>query len=258
MKSTKSLIFAALLAFAAQSCTSNPEEQGAVTAILNQIVIEYDANGVWTGVTNANSAINYGDMTFSHNYFANWNTWNGFVASRNSDTADYSDGNWLDHQFTAITGGGISGFGTPYMVAYWNSSEVLDDAITVKPSCSVTYGSEGTTFHPLSAFVTNTTYAYYAMAEGTAWSKKFGQGDYLKLQAYGITAHDEISGPVEILLADYKSNFDMPANEWVFINLEPLGMVKEVFFRLESSDTEQWGMNTPAYFAIDRLSIMPQ
>ena len=96
------------------------------------------------------------------------------------------------------------------------------------------------------------------MAEGTAWSKKFGQGDYLKLQAYGITAHDEISGPVEILLADYKSNFDMPVSEWVFINLEPLGMVKEVFFRLESSDTGQWGMNTPAYFAIDRLSIMPQ
>ena len=145
-----------MLAFAALSCTSNPEEQDAVTAILNQIVIEYDANGVWTGVTNANSAINYGDMTFSHNYFANWNTWSGFVASRNSDTADYSDGNWLDHQFTAITGGGISGFGTPYMVAYWNSSEALNEAPTAKPSCSVTYGSEGTTFHPLSAFVTNT------------------------------------------------------------------------------------------------------
>ena len=47
-----------MLAFAALSCTSNPEEQGAVTAILNQIVIEYDADGVWTGVTNANSTIN--------------------------------------------------------------------------------------------------------------------------------------------------------------------------------------------------------
>ena len=64
MKSTKSLFLATMLAFAALSCTSNPEEQGAVTAILNQIVIEYDADGVWTGVTNANSTINYGDMTF--------------------------------------------------------------------------------------------------------------------------------------------------------------------------------------------------
>ena len=52
MTSTKSLFLATMLAFAALSCTSNPEEQDAVTAILNQIVIEYDANGVWTGVTN--------------------------------------------------------------------------------------------------------------------------------------------------------------------------------------------------------------
>ena len=202
--------------------------------------------------------IGFQGVIFSHKGMPDWTTWNGFVASRSADVADYSDGNWLEHQYTAITGGGMSGNGTPYMVAYWNSSEALNEAPTAKPSCSVTYGSEGTTFHPLSAFVTNTTYAYYAMAEGTAWSKKFGQGDYLKLQAYGITAHDEISGPVEILLADYKSDFDMPADEWVFINLEPLGVVKEVFFRMESSDTGQWGMNSPAYFAIDRLSIMPQ
>ncbi|MGN1245728.1 MAG: DUF4465 domain-containing protein [Muribaculaceae bacterium] len=261
MKTTSSIflsLIAAIMAMLGQSCTSNPEERGAVTAILNQIAIEYDANGVWKGATDASAVISYGDMTFSHNYFADWNSWEGFVATRNNDTDDYSAGNWLEHQYTAITGGGISGNATPYMVAYWNSSEVLDDALTVKPSCRITYGSEGTLFRPLSAFVTNTTYAYYAMAEGTAWSKKFEQGDYLKLLAYGITADNTISGPVEIALADYDSKFDAPANEWIFFNLEPLGVVKEVFFRMESSDTGKWGINTPTYFAIDRMSVMPQ
>lgn len=261
MKSINHIIFSAsvaIIAAIAPGCSSNPVDEGAVTAILNEIVIEYDGNGVWKGAMDATATINYGDMTFTHRAYPDWNSWNGFVASRSSDVKDYSDANWLDHQFTAITGGGMSGTATPYLVAYWNSSELLDDAATSAPSCSVTLGSEGTLFRPLSAFVTNTTYVYYAMLNGTAWSKKFEPNDYLQLLAYGIAADGTITGPASIDLARYKSEYDTPLKQWVYFDMSSLGVVKKVFFRMESSDTGEWGMNTPAYFAIDRMSIMPE
>ena len=257
MKTPKSLLIA-LCALLATACSKNPEEQGAVTAILNQIPLGYDANGVWTGANDAQAQVSYLNMIFSHSYVADWNSWNGFVASRSSDTADHSDGNWLDHQYSAITGGGLSGTGTPYLIAYWNSSELLDEATTVTPSCYVAYGNQGALFQPLSAFVTNSSYAFYAMATGTAWSKKFEAGDYLKLLAYGITADGTITGPAECFLANYEDEYSLPVSNWTYFNMESLGVVKMLFFRMESSDSGKWGMNTPAYFAIDRMAIMPQ
>ena len=242
---------------ATASCDSNPEEEGAITVMLNQTEIYYDESGVWTGAMTPSEEIGFQGVIFSHKGMPDWNTWNGFVASRSADVADYSDGNWLEHQYTAITGGGMSGNGTPYMVAYWNSSEVLDNAIAEIPSCSVRYTGGDGTFQPISAFVSNTTYSYYAMKNGTAYSRKFEHDDYCKLLAYGITAENKIAGPVEVYLAHYLKDEDSPVKRWVYFNLESLGRVKTVFFRMESSDSGKWGMNNPAYFAIDRMSIMP-
>lgn len=239
------------------SCSRNPEEEGAITVVLNQIAVGYDAQGVWTGAMSSTDVIDFYGVTFAHAGMPEWNTWNGFVASRNSDTADYTSGNWLEHQFTAITGGGMSGVATPYMVAYWNSGEVLENVLTTdKPSCLVQYAG-GNVFKPLSVFVTNTTYSYCAMKNGTQWSKKFSKGDYCKLLAYGITVDDTVTAPVEMFLAKYETDGDLPVSQWVYFNLESLGRVKAVFFRMESSDTGKWGMSNPAYFAIDRMSIMP-
>lgn len=251
------LIATLFVALMAVSCDNNPDESNNVTVFLNQAEIEYDESGMWVNAYTSTEIVAQG-VKFSH-YGSNsggYSYWTGFIASRNSDVTDYSEGNWLEHQCTVMTGGGLSGAGTPYLVAYWNTTENLDSATTSEtPSCLISYASDNQLFTPISVFVNNTTYSYYAMKNGTAYSNPFLTGDYCKLLAYGIKADGILSGPAEMYLAEFKSDDDSPISDWTYFNLEALGVVKSIFFRMESSDTGSWGMNNPAYFAIDRMSI---
>lgn len=249
------LFVAALFMIVASSCDNNPDETNNVTVLLNHTEIAYDDAGVWTGAYDENAKIVSQGVEFSHYVNTAWKSWTGFVASRSNDVNDYSAGNWLEHQFSVINGGGLSGEATPYLVAYWNSSENLDNAVAGETPSVLIKTSDDKLFSPISVFVNNTTYAYYAMVNGTAYSKKFEKGDYLKLLAYGINEEGKVVGPQELFLADYADDASHPVNEWTYFNLEALGKVKSVFFRMESSDSGQWGMNTPAYFAMDRMSI---
>jgi hypothetical protein len=43
-------------------------------------------------------------------------------------------------------------------------------------------------------------------------------------------------------------------NTWKCVGLRSLGTVKSLEFSLSSSDTGEFGMNTPAYFAMDFLN----
>ena len=246
---------ALIVAVIISSCDNNPDETNNVTVFLNHTEIEYDATGVWTGTYNETSKIISQGVEFSHSANSAYKSWTGFVASRNNDVNDYSTGNWLEHQFTVINGGGLSGESTPYFVAYWNSSENIENATSSETPSVLIKTADGKSFTPISVFVNNTTYAYYAMLNGSAYNKKFVKGDYLKLLAYGIDINGNVTEPQEIYLAKYDGINNAPIKDWTYFNLEALGKVKAVFFRMESSDKGKWGMNTPAYFAIDRMSI---
>jgi hypothetical protein len=61
---------------------------------------------------------------------------------------------------------------------------------------------------------------------------------------------------VEFYLADYRfadNRDDYILDTWQYVDLTSLGMIKSLEFTLSSSDIGEWGMNTPAYFAIDTL-----
>lgn len=237
------------------SCDKNDDDNNIVTVYLNQSQIAYDEEDVWSNAMTEGAQIISQGVVFTHAAIPDWGVWNGFVASRNSDTADYSaDFAWMEHQCTAITGGGMSGDGTPYFVSYWNSSEG-DNVDLTTASCAVTYGTSGQTFIPQSIYVTNNTYTYYSMLNGSPYSKKFEAGDYLKLLIYGVKADGTKSGPVTFALADYTTDASTPVSTWEYVNLEELGEVAGIYFQMESSDTGMWGINTPTYFASDRLTI---
>lgn len=235
------------------SCEKNDEDNSIITVYLNQTEIPYDENGVWSQAMTENARIISQGVAFSHQAIPEWNTWNGFIASRNNDTEDYSaDFSWMDHQATAITGGGLSGEGTPYLIAYWNSSEG-ENVDHTTASCAVTYGNG--TFIPQSIQITNTTYAYYTMTNGSSFSKQFKKGDYLHLLIYGVKPDGTKTGPVTFALADYSEDTSKPLSQWEYVNIEELGEVSGIYFQMDSSDKGIWGMNTPAYFAADRLTI---
>ena len=42
-------------------------------------------------------------------------------------------------------------------------------------------------------------------------------------------------------------------SEWTRYDLSDFGFVKGLVIELSSSDTGQWGMNTPAYFCLDNI-----
>ena len=96
-------------------------------------------------------------------------------------------------------------------------------------------------------YVTNCTYAYNSMTTGDDFSKKFETGDWFKLTIYNKNKTKK----VEVLLADGTNIL----NEWKWVDLSSLGETSELKFELSSSDTGDWGMNTPAYFCLDGITL---
>ncbi len=168
----------------------------------------------------------------------NWNDtynccWSGFSYSNTTDTttAGYTN------QFSAITGGGVNGSAN-YGIS--------------NPGSSVSRVDFGGATIVEGAYFTNTTYAYLSMQDGDAFAKQFGLGDFFTLTVTGLDAFDSITNSVNISLARDANLVDA----WIWNDLMPLGEVYALEFSLSSSDNSTWGMNTPAYFAMDNLTAV--
>lgn len=119
---------------------------------------------------------------------------------------------------------------------------------------------------PVSLMVTNGTFPYYSMRDGDAFAKQFGGAsgtdpDYFRLTIEGLDGVGGVVGVIEFYLADFR--FDDPAldyivDAWTEVDLTPLLDASELSFTLDSSDVGDFGMNTPAYFAIDNLVLIPE
>lgn len=101
-------------------------------------------------------------------------------------------------------------------------------------------------------YLCNSAYAVSSMSKGDDYAKKFADGDWFLLTITGSKAGKE-TGKVEFYLADFRDGKSIIVNDWRFCNLSSLGEVDKVSFALTSSDTGDWGMNTPAYFCLDNF-----
>jgi hypothetical protein len=118
---------------------------------------------------------------------------------------------------------------------------------------------------PASVRVTNTTYAALSMRDGDMFAKQFGgpdgtDPDFFVLTVHGLDANGVATGSVEFFLADYRfqdPNLNYIVSSWTTVDLTPLGNASSLAFELTSSDIGPFGMNTPAYFAIDNLVVTP-
>lgn len=163
----------------------------------------------------------------------------GWTYSNKTDTTTVG----FTNAASAITGGGVDGSET-YGVAF------LGDSRTRTSFAAPTLLSGG--------YFTNTTYAYHAVKtgdDGAGFVKPGGfvAGDFFTLTIEGRNAADSVIGSVDFLLADGPNVID----EWTWVDLSSLGLVSGLSFELSSSDTGQFGSNTPAYFALDNLTAVP-
>jgi hypothetical protein len=112
-----------------------------------------------------------------------------------------------------------------------------------------------------SVYVSNSTYAFNSMQNGDMFAKKFGGQDGLEADSFMLeieTYWQGLSQSVQRLaLADFRSatsSEDSIMGSWNQVIIE--GFLQDsIVFRLYSSDNGDFGMNTPAFFALDRLFL---
>jgi hypothetical protein len=109
-------------------------------------------------------------------------------------------------------------------------------------------------------YVTNVTYTYRAVVDGNDGAGfvkgPFAEGDWLRLDAVGLDEQGSETGRSTIYLADYRDGQSLALDEWTWFDLAPLGeRVAAIEFEMSSTDTGPFGMNTPAYFAVDDLTF---
>ncbi len=110
-------------------------------------------------------------------------------------------------------------------------------------------------------YISNTTYAALSMKNGDAFAKKFGgttgnDSDWFKLTVNAFKNGTLKTEKVDFYLADFRftdNTQDYIVKDWTYLNLLPLGSLDSIQFTLTSSDTGQFGMNTPAFFCIDNV-----
>lgn len=114
---------------------------------------------------------------------------------------------------------------------------------------------------PQTVAITNTTYAYFTIRDGNQFSKAFGgpsgeDPDYFYITWTGYR-DGSLQGSEDFYLADYRfanSSEDYIIDEWTTFDLSSLGEVDSITIEFYSSDTGQFGINTPLFFAIDNFS----
>lgn len=188
-----------------------------------------------------------GAATFGYNY-TDWGgcCWDGWTYSNHTDVATAG----FENQYSSYAGSGAQGSAN-YGLAY-----VADLSSGVDVALSAAGGVSG-------AWFSNTTYAALSMRDGDGFAKKFGgasgnDADYLLLTITGLNASGQATGVVDFYLADYRfadNSQDYIVKEWSFVDLSGLGTVSKLNFKLSSSDNGAFGMNTPAYFAMDGLTV---
>ena len=179
-----------------------------------------------------------GDYAFASGCMSDWDYWYWFGYASRTETKYET----LDDQWNNIVGGGYDGSAT-YGVAF---------AAEFNGPCYATLLTEPAVVPGF--YITNSSYAYTSMLNGDGFAKKFEKGDWFKLTITGYDADDEVTGTKDYYLADLRdAKKAYIINDWRYVDLSCLGTVAKLGFELTSSDTGDWGMNTPAYFCFDNF-----
>ena len=197
----------------------------------------------------ASTTFTNGNVSFNHDYSVDYSSWTGWVYSNETDTT--TEGFENQYSVYANSGqGGSSNFGLSYIgIDYATSQTVASIASLASPSTVA------------GAYFNNTTYAALSMKNGDGFAKRFGgntgnDADYFKLIISGLDAAGNKTGSVDFYLADYRfadNSLDYIVDAWTYVDLSSLGTVSKLSFDVASTDVSPYGINTPAYFAIDKL-----
>lgn len=236
----------------------------------------------WENTYVSGTNLNVDIFTFSHTATsAGYNYWDGFTVSNVNDIRDYGSGaapggsdGWVAHQWGTMAGSGFGSAssvtpgtpgtsGDPYIVAYWSS--YLDpknpQGTTFSESSFSNWIKIGNTgLYKVEGLKINMhPWPYYGCLYGDGFARAFTSGDSFKLLIYGVTEDGTITNPITHTLANHTGSSLVMPTGWVNVNalsLQSLGEVKYLVFQMSSTDFDLvYGINTAAYFCLDKLSV---
>lgn len=219
----------------------------------NEVTVDFESLTLPTADTFYVYTDDYAPFTENNVTFgAHLNSWGGavgFVYSNMTDvtTAGYTNPN------SAFAGEGAEG-SENYAIYYGTDTLWLAEERVL-----------------VSADFVNNTYAGISMRDGDQFAKQFGSTtdangnddgtngeDFFFVRVYGWDANFDIVDSVDVYLADFRGADaqDYILDEWETFDLSALSGSAALTFGFQSSDVGQFGMNTPAYFAMDNFKYL--
>jgi len=228
--------------------------------------LQFDATTGAANVTYDDEAESIDSQCFSfiHNSMGDYDTWWGFTASNSADNAIKES--FLTYQFSNMAKGGIvlnedgsvkiDEYGqpvvsadVPYIVGYYG-------AYYGKRPTDMVF-TDTRLYKPVSVYINLNSWAYYSVLGFDSYARAFRNGDKFTLTIHGVAA-DDSEKTVEVSLASCSNGDLTAATGWKLVDLSSLGDIKELYFTLDSTDSDPtYGMNTPGYFCMDKLTVEP-
>lgn len=160
-------------------------------------------------------------------------------------------------QFSSLTSGNRSAVTQKgvkkqtYITAFYN--DFADDVVRAIRFCDEETGLTHTKYTVKGLYLTNSEVAYNTILNGNdiGDTQKFKEGDWYKVTIYNMNKTQK----VEFYLADYRNGKSEVVNDWKWVDLSPLGETEGLRFELSSTDNDEWGIKTPAFFCIDGITL---
>lgn len=258
MRSIKFSFFVAILALLIMACNSNDAVRTTLVefdnVILNDTILKIDTTNIkidTTIYTVCNGADLTGKFVASNIWFLNSydtisDNYSGFACSSQKDTLTFG----YKNLYSCTAGSGASN--TAKFGLIHNSATMVCDSILLGTNTLLSnpYGN----YSIKSMMVTNSTYAYLSMKNGTTISKKFAADDWFKLIITGYLKNVQ-TGQVDYYLADFRNGKTFLSNTWNKVDVSALGQVDKVVFTFDSSDKSGSIINTPLYACIDYIEL---
>lgn len=160
----------------------------------------------------------------------------GFAISNltDSNTTDTVASNFYNYLYQSVVGKGAEQT-TGYAIAQQNATIKLINQAVGKQVDGV--------------YVTNSNYAYLSMKYGDAFARKFSDTDF-----FAVTFMGWYNGSKTDSVNFYLAKDGGILSNWAWVDLKKLNDVDSISLKLTSSDNGQFGMNTPAFVAIDEFT----
>lgn len=242
----KNNLFIGLIALTVAVTSCKPTENK-ITTVIDFEDVDLGETGYWTG-TDSTSSFTLDNIEFSNSYIEmeyegyKYVIWSGFACSEKNDSITPGLGN----QYSVMAGSGAFN-SKKFALAYDSASIVCASNIDGK-------------YKIKSMMLTNSTYSYTAMLNGSDFNRAFsqegdgGKGDWFKVTIKGYLSSVE-TGKIDYYLADYRNQKSFMSKAWEKVDVSSLGEVDRVSITFDSSDKLGPYLNNPAYVCIDNIEF---